>query len=105
MNIIKQDKLQGLYLLNETTLRNLVASYRESLLPDINDHEEKEESIEQGNHFVPGEDVKVLDGPFANFVGTIESMKDQKVKVEVMNKKGRTSMYRYDGPKYIPGLI
>ena len=45
---------------------------------------EKEESIELGNHFVPGEDVKVLDGPFANFVGTIESMKDQKVKVEVM---------------------
>jgi len=33
---------------------------------------------------VAGEEVKVLDGPFANFVGTIESMKDQKVKVEVM---------------------
>jgi transcriptional antiterminator NusG len=45
---------------------------------------EKEESIEMGNHFVPGEDVKVLDGPFANFIGTVESMKDQKVKVEVM---------------------
>jgi transcriptional antiterminator NusG len=45
---------------------------------------QKEESIEMGNQFLPGEDVKVLDGPFANFVGTIESMKDQKVKVEVM---------------------
>ena len=45
---------------------------------------QKEESIEMGNQFIAGEEVKVLDGPFANFVGTIESMKDQKVKVEVM---------------------
>ncbi len=45
---------------------------------------EKEENIEKGNHFVPGEEVKVLDGPFANFIGTVESMKDQKVKVEVL---------------------
>jgi transcriptional antiterminator NusG len=45
---------------------------------------QKEESIEMSNQFLPGEDVKVLDGPFAGFVGTIESMKDQKVKVEVM---------------------
>jgi transcriptional antiterminator NusG len=45
---------------------------------------EKEENIEKGNLFVPGEEVKVLDGPFSNFVGTVESIKDQKVKVEVL---------------------
>lgn len=45
---------------------------------------QKQESIELVNQFITGEDVKVLDGPFANFIGTIESMKEQKVKVEVM---------------------
>jgi transcriptional antiterminator NusG len=45
---------------------------------------QKEETIEMSNQFIPGEDVKVLDGPFANFIGTVESMKDQKVKVEVL---------------------
>jgi transcriptional antiterminator NusG len=45
---------------------------------------QKEETIEMSNQFLPGEDVKVLDGPFANFIGTVESMKDQKVKVEVL---------------------
>lgn len=38
-------------------------------------------------------------------VGCQEILSGEEVKVEVMNKKGRTSMYRYDGPKYIPGLI
>lgn len=45
---------------------------------------QKEENIEMGNQFFPGEDVKILDGPFANFLGTVESMKEQKVKVEVL---------------------
>jgi transcriptional antiterminator NusG len=45
---------------------------------------EKQENIDNFNHFVSGEEVKILDGPFANFIGTVESMKDQKVKVEVM---------------------
>lgn len=45
---------------------------------------QKEESVEMGNQFLPGETVKILDGPFANFVGSVESMKEQKVKVEVM---------------------
>lgn len=45
---------------------------------------QKEENIEMGNQFLPGEGVKILDGPFANFIGTVESMKEQKVKVEVM---------------------
>lgn len=45
---------------------------------------EKEEVAEQFNHFIIGETVKVLDGPFTGFTGTVESIKDQKVKVEVM---------------------
>lgn len=45
---------------------------------------EKEENIMNLNHFVNGEEVKVLDGPFAGFIGTVENMKDQKIKVEVM---------------------
>ncbi len=45
---------------------------------------EKEEVAELFNHFIIGETVKVLDGPFTGFTGTIESIKDQKVKVEVM---------------------
>lgn len=45
---------------------------------------EKEVVAEQFDHFIPGESVKVLDGPFTGFTGTVESIKDQKVKVEVM---------------------
>ncbi len=45
---------------------------------------EKEIIAEQFNHFIEGESIKVLDGPFTNFIGTVESIKDQKVKVEVM---------------------
>ena len=37
-----------------------------------------------GTNFLTGESVKVLHGPFAEFIGTIESVKEQKVKVEVM---------------------
>jgi len=45
---------------------------------------EKEENLVMGNQFTIGEEVKVLDGPFSNFIGTIESVKEQKIKVEVM---------------------
>ena len=38
-------------------------------------------------------------------VGCQEILSGEEVKVDVMNKPGKTSMYRYDGPKYIPGLI
>ena len=38
-------------------------------------------------------------------VGCQEILSGDDVKVEVMNKPGKTSMYRFDGPKYIPGLI
>ncbi len=45
---------------------------------------QKEEVAEQFDHFISGESVKVLEGPFTGFTGTVESIKDQKVKVEVM---------------------
>lgn len=45
---------------------------------------EKEVVAEQFDHFISGESVKVLEGPFTGFTGTVESIKDQKVKVEVM---------------------
>lgn len=38
-------------------------------------------------------------------VGCNEILSGEEVKIDVMNKEGRTSMYRFDGPKYIPGLI
>lgn len=38
-------------------------------------------------------------------VGCNEILSGDEVKVEVMNKSGKTKMYRFDGPKYIPGLI
>jgi hypothetical protein len=38
-------------------------------------------------------------------VGCHEILSGDEVKVEVMNKSGKTKMYRFDGPKYIPGLI
>lgn len=38
-------------------------------------------------------------------VGCNEILSGEEVKVEVLNKPGKTSMYRFDGPKYIPGLI
>ena len=37
--------------------------------------------------------------------GCQEILSGEEVKIEVMNKHGKTSMYRFDGPKYIPGLI
>jgi hypothetical protein len=38
-------------------------------------------------------------------VGCKEILSGDDVKVEVLNKSGKTNMYRFDGPKYIPGLI
>ena len=38
-------------------------------------------------------------------VGCQEILSGEDIKVDVMNKDGKTSMYRFDGPKYIPGLI
>ena len=48
---------------------------------------EKEKEIEQKenpvNTFIPGEEVKILDGPFSTFVGKVDSVKGDKVKVMV----------------------
>ena len=43
-----------------------------------------EENFTDEIHFIKGEEVKVLEGPFSGFIGKIESVRDQKVKVEVM---------------------
>lgn len=45
-------------------------------------HEEAK-VMELDNTFVIGEEIRILDGPFATFVGTIDEIKDQKVKVNV----------------------
>lgn len=38
-------------------------------------------------------------------IGCQELMSGEDVKIDVLNKQGKTKMYRFDGPKYIPGLI
>ena len=38
-------------------------------------------------------------------VGCQEILSGDDVKVEVLNKQGKTSIYDYGGPKYIPGII
>jgi hypothetical protein len=38
-------------------------------------------------------------------VGCQEILSGEEVKVEVLNKSGKTNIYKIDGPKYIPGLI
>jgi transcriptional antiterminator NusG len=47
-------------------------------------HEESKVELEPESTFVVGEEVKVLDGPFNGFFGTIEEIKDKKVKVSVL---------------------
>jgi hypothetical protein len=38
-------------------------------------------------------------------VGCNEILSGDDIKIDVMNKQGKTQIYRYDGPKYIPGLL
>lgn len=38
-------------------------------------------------------------------VGCQEILSGDDVKIEVLNKQGKTSIYDYGGPKYIPGMI
>lgn len=45
--------------------------------------ESKIEKPEEVAKYLPGEEVTILDGPFTNFNGKIESVKGDKVKVEV----------------------
>lgn len=37
--------------------------------------------------------------------GCQEILSGEEVKIDVLNKQGQAKMYRFDGPKYIPGLI
>lgn len=49
--------------------------------------DEMEEDAAQLEHlFVIGEDVKVMDGPFSGFTGTIEKIDEEKHKLQVMVK-------------------
>lgn len=45
---------------------------------------EKSQEVQPESHFITGEEIKVMDGPFNGFVGTIDEIKDQKVKVSVL---------------------
>jgi hypothetical protein len=38
-------------------------------------------------------------------IGCQEILSGEQVKIEVVGKEGTTKMYRFDGPKYIPGLL
>jgi len=38
-------------------------------------------------------------------IGCQEILSGDEVKIEVLNKHGQAKMYRFDGPKYIPGLL
>ena len=38
-------------------------------------------------------------------VGCQEILSGEEVNIEVLNKQGKTKIYRFDGPKYIPGLL
>lgn len=46
-------------------------------------HEEAQ-AVTTETNFIIGEEIKVMDGPFNGFVGTIDEIKDQKVKVSVL---------------------
>ena len=50
----------------------------------IGEYEEsKIEKPEEVSKYIPGEEVTILDGPFSEFNGKVESIKGDKVKVEV----------------------
>jgi len=38
-------------------------------------------------------------------VGCQEILSGETVKIDALHKEGKTSIYRFDGPKYIPGLL
>ncbi len=38
-------------------------------------------------------------------VGCQEILSGETIKIDAMKKEGKTNIYRFDGPKYIPGLI
>ncbi len=38
-------------------------------------------------------------------IGCQEILSGDNIKIEVLHKEGKAKMYRFDGPKYIPGLL
>jgi transcriptional antiterminator NusG len=58
----------------------------------VGDYEESKKVTEEDiNLYIPGEQVSILDGPFSTFQGKVESVKGDKVKVEV-SVFGRVSL-------------
>lgn len=49
----------------------------------IGEQQKAKEEVNNEPQYIVGEDVKILDGPFSTFNGKIESIKGDKVKVEV----------------------
>lgn len=54
------------------------------LLGKIDESQEGEETLVEP--FIVGEEVKVIDGPFNNFVGTIQGVNEEKKKLKVIIK-------------------
>ncbi|MEH0157543.1 transcription termination/antitermination protein NusG [Limibacter armeniacum] len=52
----------------------------------LNINEQDEEEVKHDVSFVVGESVKVMDGPFSGFTGTVEEVHDEKKKLNVMVK-------------------
>jgi hypothetical protein len=38
-------------------------------------------------------------------VGCQEILSGETVKIDALHNEGKTNIYRFDGPKYIPGLL
>lgn len=54
------------------------------ILGKVDETEEEEEQLE--SPFVVGEDIKVMDGPFSGFIGTVEEVFEERKKLNVMVK-------------------
>jgi transcriptional antiterminator NusG len=56
----------------------------------IDNHEEE---VNKEAPFVPGEKVKILDGPFSTFTGTVDSVVDKRIKVTVSIFNRNTTIF------------
>lgn len=61
--------------LSNSEVSRMIGEWEESKRVDL---------TEELNHYVPGEEVVILEGPFSTFTGKVESVKGNKVKVEVV---------------------